>query len=195
MADSRELIQLETGEHALFGYGSLLSTESLERTLGRRYTGPFVVTGLSGWRRTWDVAMPDRRFHYRDSDGEWVVPDRTLYLNIRPEQGSSINGVVFVVRDAELAAYDEREWIYDRVAVNGQLEDLRVEGGTAWAYVAKPEYLLEPPDSPRRGAVRQTYLDFLAEGHRRLGAEFERRYYASTEPVPRHLVIDDKPLR
>jgi cation transport regulator ChaC len=193
MADSREMMRLVSGEHALFGYGSLLSIESLERTLGRKYTGPFAVTGLSGWRRTWDVAMPDRRFRYQESDGEWVVPDRTLYLNIRPVEGSSINGVVFVVRDEELEAYDKREWIYDRVAVNDQLEDLRVEGGMAWAYVAKPEYLLEPPDSPRLGAVRQTYLDFLADGHRRLGAEFERRYYASTDAVPRHLVIDDKP--
>ena len=45
MADSRELIKLASGEHALFGYGTLLSKESLERTLGRSYTGPFAVTG------------------------------------------------------------------------------------------------------------------------------------------------------
>ena len=195
MVDGRTVIRLKDGEHALFGYGSLLSTESLERTLRRRYTGPFAVSGLNGWRRTWDVAMPDDRFQYQERDGEWVVPERTLYLNIRPMEGSSINGVLFVVRDAELKAYDAREWIYDRVAVNDQLEDLRVEGGMAWAYVAKPEYLMDPPESPRLGAVRKTYLDFLSEGHRRLGMEFERRYYASTEPVPQHLVIDDRPRK
>ena len=193
MDDACTVIRLEDGEHALFGYGSLLSTESLELTLGRRYTGPFAVSGLKGWRRTWDVAMPDIRFQYQESDGEWVVPERTLYLNIRPVNGSSINGVLFVVRDAELKAYDEREWIYDRLAVTDQLENVLVEGGTAWVYVAKPKYLMELPESPRVGAIRQTYLHWLAEGHKKLGAEFERRYYASTEPVPWHLVIDDKP--
>ena len=193
MTEQTTIIRLSEGEHALFGYGSLLSPESLERTLGRRYTGPFAVTGLRGWRRTWDIAMPDTRFHFQDTDGAWVVPERILYLNVQPDDSCSINGVIFVVNENELADYDRREWIYDRVAVNDRLEDVRIEGGSAWVYVAKPEFLLAPPESPHKGAVRQTYLNFLADGHSRLGEEFRQRYYESTDPVPQHLVVDDRP--
>ena len=193
MDNGPAVIRLREGESALFGYGSLLSIESLERTLGRTYTGPFAVSGLRGWRRTWDVAMPDQRFHYQDHNGQWTIPDRVLYLNIRRTPESSINGVVFVVHGHELDAYDRREWIYDRAPINDDLEDVRIEGGQAWAYVAKPEYILAPPDTPQKGAVRKTYLDFLADGHRRLGPAFAQRYNASTDPVPTHLIIDDKP--
>ena len=50
-------------EVALFGYGSLLSVASLEQTLQRRYDGPLVACSVEGWRRTWNVAMPNQTFY------------------------------------------------------------------------------------------------------------------------------------
>jgi cation transport regulator ChaC len=157
-------IKLHAGEHAVFGYGSLLSMASLERTLGRTYHGPLVVCDLIGWRRSWNVSMPNSTFAFQDSFGTWITPERVLYLNITPAPGKRVNGVLFIVGEADLRVFDQREWIYERVAVNDLLRGVTVIDGPAWAFVARPEHLLVPPTDPRQAAVRRTYLDMLNSG-------------------------------
>jgi pimeloyl-ACP methyl ester carboxylesterase len=183
-------IALKAGEHAIFGYGSLLSITSLERTLGRSYAGPFQTCQLRGWRRRWNVAMPNKAFVYRDG-GAWVTPDKIFYLNVERDEASSVNGILFVVSTEELKQFDEREWIYDRVDVSERLADVRVEGGAAWVYGGKPEFTGAHPAGPGQGAIRRTYLNILRDGHRDLGSTFAATYAATTEPVPPNLVFYD----
>jgi hypothetical protein len=183
-------IRLAPGEHAVFGYGSLLSIASLERTLGRRYTGPFRVCAIGGWRRRWNVAMPNETFMYRDGE-RWVTPRRIFYLNVEADAASTTNGILFIVNEQELARFDAREWIYDRVDVSAALLGVSIENGSAWVYCGKPEYVSAHPATPEEGAIRRTYLDILDAGHRALGADFVRAYDASTDAVPPSLVVDD----
>ena len=183
-------IHLRPGEHAVFGYGSLFSVASLERTLGRPYQGPFLPVSLEGWRRRWNVWMKNATYEYRDGD-RWITPPRIFYLNVEPRPGSTVNGVLFVANDSDLARLDARESIYDRVDVTSQLRGATVHGGAAWAYQGKPEFVADPPASPEHGAVRRTYVDILDAGFRSMGPEFERQYASSTDPVPRSIVIDD----
>src|SRR6185503_11567458 len=114
------VIRLSPHRTALVGYGSLLSLTSLERTLGRAYTGPFLTCAVRGWRRTWDAAMPndvpDKSF-YEDRPQGRMTPEFILYLNVRRDPSTNVNGVVFVVDPDELVEYDRRESIYDRVDV------------------------------------------------------------------------------
>src|SRR5215831_11815222 len=105
MSELRHVIRLIPGETALVGYGSLLSRPSLERTLGRTYTGPFLRCTVRGWRRTWDAAMPNRQFYTEGPEGR-TTPRAILYLNVKRDPSMDINGVIFVVDDEELAAYD-----------------------------------------------------------------------------------------
>ena len=183
-------IHLGPGRHAIFGYGSLLSMPSVERTLGHPYGGPFVVCGLEGWRRCWDVAMPNRTFFTRIGD-ESVFPREILYLNIRRAPEETMTGVVFVVSDDELAAYDRRESVYDRVAVADALRGVTVEDGEAWTYVGKPEYIRRGVTSWRDAAVRASYLDIVNSGLTALGPDTRTRYEQSTDPVPQHLIFAD----
>jgi pimeloyl-ACP methyl ester carboxylesterase len=189
--ESPSVIELKPGEHAVVGYGSLLSIASLERTLGRRYTGPFMVCHLTGWTRTWDISMPNSTFAYLSENGAWITPERILYLNIERRAGQRMNGVLFVITDDDLKSLDEREWIYDRVAVDQELRGASVLNGNAWAFVGKPEHILKEPDSPRKAAIRQTYLDILDLGIRELGEDFRTDYEDSTAPVSPHLLIQD----
>jgi cation transport regulator ChaC len=184
-------ILLEPGTHAVFGYGSLLARPSIERTLGRTYEGPFVVCELAGWRRSWDVAMPNRTY-FTSVDGAPVFPGEIVYLNIRPVPDDAIVGVVFVVSDEDLAAYDRREWVYDRVAVTRALRGVTVDGGEAWAYVGRPEFIRRDVASWRDAAIRDTYLGIVDSGLAALGPEVRARYERSTDPVPRHLVFADE---
>jgi hypothetical protein len=184
------LIRLLPGETVLVGYGSLLSLPSLERTLGRSYTGPFLPCAVRGWRRTWDAAMPNRTFH-EDGPAGPMTPETILYLNVRRDPQTSLPAIVFVVDQQELQAYDQRESIYDRVDVTDDL-DVRVEGGRAYMYVCRPEHCLSDVRSAEKGAIRATYLQIVENGLAQLGEDFRRGYVASTDAVPEHLVIKDR---
>ncbi len=186
-----KVVRLREGESALFGYGSLISIESLERTLGHRYEGPFVVCTLEGWRRAWDVAMPNHTFFTETSSGR-MYPEFILYLNVRPEPKTLLNGILFVVNQSELEAFDRREWIYTREDVTSKIRGADISGGKAYVYVGKADHLLSGVDSPKRAAVRASYLDMLEAGFKALGGAFRADFDASSDPVPAHLVIDDR---
>ena len=189
--EAPSVVELGPGEHAVFGYGSLLSRASLERTLGRTYRGPLVICDLIGWARAWNVFMPNSTYVFQDGRGSWISPERLLYLNIVPAPGKRVNGVVFVATDDDLRAFDEREWIYERVVVNDLLRGVTVMRGTAWAFVGRSEFLLAPPSDPRQAAVRRTYVDIVDGAKASLGSAFAAKYESSTEPVPGKLVVDD----
>ncbi len=189
MADN--VIRLRDGESALFGYGSLISIESLERTLGHPYGGPFVICALEGWRRAWDVAMPNHTFFTKTASGR-MYPEYILYLNIRPDPGMLLNGVLFVVDQSELEAFDRREWIYSRENVTSQIRGAAISGGKAYVYVGKADYLLSGVKLPKLAAVRSSYLEILEAGFRDLGPPFQKHFEASSDPVPKHLIIDDR---
>ena len=183
-------VELIENEVAIFGYGSLLSVPSLETTLKRRYRGPFVACSIEGWRRSWNVAMPNQTF-YAETPSGCLFPERIIYLNVTAQPSSLLNGVLFVVGPKELQAMDEREWIYDRLAITDQLRGVNISGGDAFTYVAKPEYLVTEVTSPAIAAIRASYLALLETGLSDLGSSFREAYEQSSAPVPRHLVIDD----
>lgn len=186
----RATLRLDDGETAVVGYGSLFSRPSIEQTLGRKYDGPFVIAHLAGWRRTWDVAMPNGAFYYDDPAGR-VYPEQVVYLNVRRDPGTLMNCVVFVVRQDELDAMDDREWIYDRTRITGDLRDLVVEGGEAVMYVGRPERIVSRPASARQAAIRATYLRLLESALGSLPEEIRAEYARSTDEPPRALVVDD----
>jgi len=99
---------------------------------------------------------------------------------------------LFVVDQAALKAFDEREWIYERVDVTDQIGNVRLMGGRAFAYIGKSEHVRTGARSPRDLAVRQTYLAILESGIASLERSFRRDYQESTDPVPSHLVINDQ---
>ena len=186
-----KVVHMRDGEAALFGYGSLICLESLEHTLGHAYRGPLVVCALEGWRRAWDVAMPNETY-FTETPSRRMVPDNILYLNISPERGSLLNGVLFVVNQPELEAFDRREWIYTREEVTSQVRGASIPSGEAYVYVGKPEYVMSRVGTPKRAAIRASYLKILEAGFARLGATFRTAYEASSDPVPSHLIIDDR---
>jgi hypothetical protein len=187
---SLPIVHIDSGEAGIFGYGSLLSIASLERTLKQKYKGPFLRGSIPDWRRTWDVRQPNRAF-YTETESGRMYPENILYLNVTEHPGSILNGVVIVVTIEQLAALDQREWMYYRAPVAERLEHVHVIGGEVYLYVSKPEFLLRDVESPRIAAVRATYLDIVETGLADLGPSFRAGYESSTEPVPRHLVIHD----
>lgn len=190
MSEREPTLRLITGQTALVGYGSLLSRSSLEGTLGRSYTGLFLQCTVRGWRRTWDAAMPNRKFYAEGVEGR-ITPRAILYLNVKRDPSTDINGILFVVNQDELAAYDRRESIYERVDVRSDL-DVKIEGGQIYMYVCRPEYCIAHSHSPADAAVRATYLQIIEQGLLDFDQEFRQHYEKSTDIPPAHLIIDDR---
>lgn len=190
MNQKHKTIKLKSGDTAIVGYGSLFSIESITRTLRRKYKDVFIHCGLKGWRRSWDVAMPNRAYYYTEGE-ERIYPQRILYLNVRPDLESQINGVLFVVKEDELKAMHDREWIYNPVEVTSDLTGVRVEGGEAFIYSGRNEYIAETVKSTRDAAIRASYLQDIVNALQYNDPLFRSMYEPTTGTVPKHLVIED----
>ncbi len=125
---------------AVFAYGSLASTNSVERTLGRRVE-PAGVVRLGGWRRRWSQARDNRRVEKTFARPDGTVPRHCLGLNVEPgHAGAGPNGALIEVTEEELDRLAIRELRYDRVEVTGAFSG---EAGSrfdrVYTFVAKPE--------------------------------------------------------
>ncbi len=183
-------IRLREEETAVVGYASLLSVPSISNTLAREYDGPFVRCQLEGWRRSWDVSMPNGAFYYV-GDGERIYPKKILYLNVRPVPGALLNVVVFVTNIEELEVMHHREWIYHRPVVTSSLRGVRIEGGDAILYVGREEHVVRDAKTPREAALRASYLRMVDDVLEKVDPAFREEYARTTDPVPEHLVIED----
>jgi hypothetical protein len=184
-------VRLARGDVALVGYGSLFSPLSIGRTLGREYGGPFVMGHVDGWRRTWNVAMPNRSFYF-DADSQRVYPREILYLNVRRQPGSAMNCVVLAVREDDLAAIDKREWMYERTLVTDELRDVKIKGGEAVMYVGRPEYVVDGSTSPSDAAIRSSYVRTIESALDAMPYEVREEFEQTSDAIPEHLVVDDR---
>ncbi len=134
--------------------------------------------------------MPNSRF-YRVTPTGREYPGRIMYLNVGLAPGTVLNAVLFVVSVLELAAFDEREWIYQREDVTDVIANGVVIGGRAFMYVGGAAHGIEAAGSPTDAAIRSTYLQILDDAVLGQTEEFRKRYYDSTDAHPSHLVIQD----
>jgi cation transport regulator ChaC len=158
----------------VFAYGSLL-----------RHAEPVATCRLRGHRRGWDVAMdnrltlPDYKY-FRDPVTHERPPVAVTFLNIRPDDGGHLNGVLFAVDDALVELLDRRERQYERRDVSDQID--ADPGGRVWAYVGLPEARRRYERSRAEGTavISRPYLESVrADFHAfDMLAEFER----TTEP-------------
>jgi cation transport regulator ChaC len=180
----------------VFAYGSLVHPDQL-RTFEAEHglRGEARLAVLEGYRRAWNVAMDNRvdlpRYKfYRDARSGERPPVRVTFLNIEPEPGARVNGVVLPVSPRVLDALDRRERNYRRVDVTPHLDPSL--SGIVWAYTARWEGLARFRGGLEAGTsvIARAYLETVEEGFRRWGAQAYRTYLASTPPPPvplRHL--------
>ena len=133
----------------VFGYGSLLA--------GAAGT----PCRLPGHRRRFGVAMDNRRTipgykYYLDAATGERPAVFVSFLDIVEDPGSAVEGLAFGVDAATLAALDDRERNYRRVAVDGRL----------WAYTGLPEarerYARAAADG--RAVIARAYLEGVSAG-------------------------------
>jgi hypothetical protein len=118
--------------------------------------------------------MPNKGKYYTEVGNEVFYPTNILYLNIRRAPHDRVLGILFVIHKDELAAYDTREWIYNRQDVSDILTGIFVTGGPVFTYIGKSQYELTWAGTPREAAVRATYLETIDTGIQALGPDFRK---------------------
>ena len=175
---------------AVFGYGSLVSRESAELTLGRPVPPP-VPARLNGWARRWTLARDNQaceKTFARASDGS--LPAFCLGLSLEPAEGEEgPNGAVLGISEQELGRLDLREMRYRRFEVTGAV---RTECGDAhgscevFAYRARPAN--HSPAPPPGAVILAAYLRAVERAFSELGAGELERFRATTSAPPVEVV-------
>jgi cation transport regulator ChaC len=165
----------------VFGYGSLVARGRVLPT--RAFHRDGFVADLRGFRRCWGVAMDNRLTlpgykYYLDDAGH--RPDvHVAFLDLRPAQEQSVNGVCLPVTEDELAALDERERNYVRREVT-KFCDLAADHIRVWTYLGSTagRRRLSTARSSGRAVIDRAYLEGVLRGFERLG----RVEYAACAP-------------
>lgn len=192
--ENKEPFDIPEGYVGMFGYGSLMSKSFIETgLLGGHYEGPFLPAHLKGYKRSWTFSWPSEipsatadGQYYKAAvlvNGDTIYPEYLHYLNIREDVSSTLNGVLYMVPEADLPVYDAWEPGYERFEVTDLIADYRVEGGPVYAYRALPEFVKEPGNDVARNIIERDYLEIIEEAFLFWGPAFEAEYYQSTAPV------------
>lgn len=171
----------------IFGYGSLIDSESRDSTAAKPVPAiPVRVSATFGYIRTWN----DRS------------PSGFTALGLRRagpgESGLTINGVLYPVEGNDMSAFDAREKGYLRVEVPRQdIEAVSWQAlppqGKIWAYVPDrpgkpPGVALPPPDAEY--PLLQSYIDVVIEGGLEYSPDFAREIIETTEGWSRYWLND-----
>jgi cation transport regulator ChaC len=170
----------------VFGYGSLL-----ERWSGRRGMiddGP-AVCELRNYRRTWNVAMDNTQTipgykHYVDATTGAREPWFVAFLDIVPESGARVNGVLFEVSHDQLARLDERERNYQRIEVSQNLS-VPVDDDV-WVYVGSDaaRRRFRRGRRSRRAVISREYYHPVLQDFAHISPEAVKEFTARTDPPP-----------
>jgi cation transport regulator ChaC len=146
----------------LFGYGSLINSESRAKT---GQTGEGIPARVYGFQRAWNKAV------------NWM---RMSATGVIQSEGAACNGVISLIPDGELDAFDGREQGYSRLPIPQEhvllLDASSRHDGTTWIYVTN-----QPQMPSDQTPIVQSYLDVIIVGCFSFGEAFVREFIRSTQ--------------
>lgn len=160
--------------HWIFGYGSLICSDSRART---GLTGEALPVIAQGFERHWSVAV---------SYAELSV------LGVRKAApDAEVGGVLFALDDAAFRNFDARELEYERVQLSpDQIRPLAtgqpLPTGDFWVYLPAPASSPHP--------IAQSYLDVTLRGCLAIGEAFAEHFLHHTHSWKPRLNDRDNPL-
>jgi hypothetical protein len=186
-------LEIPEGSAGIVGYGSLISLQSLEQSLGRKYECTTYQVHLGGYERAWAIVRsfndppPDSEdktryeVHYLQ-DNTRIPIDGAAELNIYPNEKSWLNAVLYVISGEDLLKLDRREWGYERVEVTDKVEEYRFKGGKVYAYVGILKGQGNPAPDTGRYILFKELLDQVTGACDQIGKTFRDEFDKSTRP-------------
>ncbi len=151
--------------HYIFGYGSLISSESRNKTGATNEAWP---VRMSGVQRGWNLVVP----HFCMSA-----------VGAYRKDGATCNGVLVSVLEQEFPKFDEQEipYGYVRNEVNPYDVEFLKEGeltgkDTAWIYTTS-----NPGTPTQEAPIVQSYVDVILDGCMEFGLDFAKEFIITTK--------------
>jgi hypothetical protein len=161
-------------------YGSLMSLQSMEKTLGHKYEGPVRRVHLTGYERAWTGLAPIQGSFLKDK--EQVPFVGTVSMNVRPRKGGRFNAILYVLTGADLVRLDKRERGYRRVDAADKLEEFEVSGGKAFIYEGLSTREDGSPFEKGTYIVIREFYDLVTGACDSIGKDFREEFDATTRP-------------
>ena len=170
----------------VFGYGSLVSSDSVARTIGRVVDDPAdrVVTHLHHYGRRWNYGSARLRGNWTAAGGS-VRNGIVISLGVVPSASESCNGVSIRVTDEELAALDQRESDYEMTDITDQVSveaDVFTDRVITFVPRASSIERYEMARDSGRAAIRAEYVTLVHAAFDSLGAAHSELFGATPDP-------------
>lgn len=177
----------------VFGYGSLVSPESMTRTIERRVQRDdgFRSAFLNGYGRRWNYGSMRQRGDWHGPFGE-VRDGIVVSLGLEAAGHERTNGAIVRVSGDELARLDWRESDYEQTDVTDLIDvEHGAVDGRVVTYVPRASAIerYRTAHRDRRAAVRRSYVDLVRAAFEKLGDHHLDEYVAGT-PDPDVPVVD-----
>ena len=181
--NGKTTITLDDEFVGLIGYGSLISLQSMEETLGHRYQYASYLVHMDGFRREWSdyskiVEEEDGQSFFYLEGKDTISVDGIISLNIAPKEDYRINCVLYLVKREELVKFDERESGYFRVDVTDKISDYQIKGSKVYTYESKT--MIDPKESKESYVITTEYNDLVNFACDSIGAEFRKEFDLTT---------------
>ena len=192
-------IDIPKGWSGIVTYGTLMFKPFMERCLGRKCPGQVYRVHLAGFIRGWefrrplsdpasDPAPPQEISATRRTEQAEAPVEGLISLNVYPEKGARLNGVLYILSDADLLKVDEIESGYRRLDVTDKIEEYDFAGGKVYVYEGLPEDGAVKAADPARFVLMKEYLDRVVRAADAIGGEFRAEYDETTRPIAYRVV-------
>jgi hypothetical protein len=192
-------IEIKEGLVGMIGYGSLMSLQSMEQTLGHKYTDSayqiHVVDYIRGWTYFRPINDPQvtstegfKYYGFLLQNNDSIPFDGMVNLNIGTKKGSRMNCILYLITQEDLNKFDKREIGYQKVDVTDKIEEYNIKGGKVYVYEHVPDQQHESSFDGKSYILVKEYVDLITQACDTIGKDFRAEFDKSTTPPTSQIV-------
>jgi hypothetical protein len=192
-AKGKRRLEIPKGFVGIVAYGSLISLQSFEGSLGHKYEGQVHEVHLRGYERVWTCVRPWNDPQTAAAGGpkirayllrgdERVPILGAAELDLQPKKKGTINGLLYLITDEELLKLDKREWGYRRADVSDKIEEFRFGDGKVYVYEGLPRSPASPAADQGTYVLIKEFFDLVTGACDARGKGFREDFDRSTRP-------------
>ena len=192
-------IEIKEGLVGMIGYGSLMSLQSMEQTLGHKYNDSVYQVHLADYIRGWTYFRPindpqvnsteDFKYYGFFLQNNDSVPfDGMVNLNIGTKKGSRMNCILYLITQEDLNKFDKREFGYQKVDVTDKIEEYNIKGGKVYVYEHVRDQQHESSFDGKSCILVKEYVDLITQACDSIGKDFRTEFDKSTNPPTSQIV-------
>jgi hypothetical protein len=195
----RTTLEIKEGIVGMIGYGTLMSLQSMEQTLGHKYTDSVYPVHLVEYVRGWTYLRPindpratsTENFKYYGfllQNNDSIPFEGMTNLNIESKKQSKMNCILYLIPEKDLVALDKREIGYQKVDVTDKIEEYDIKGGKVYVYQHFPDSQHESSSDGKGYILVKEYVDFITQACDSIGRNFRTEFDKSTNPPTTQIV-------